>query len=57
MFDSKANDVVARPAKCPFCNGKVISTLAKVITVTTFWRCRGCEKTWTIAGLAASLRR
>ena len=44
-------------AACPFCNGKVIDTLAKVINVTTFWRCKHCDGTWTIASLAASQAR
>jgi hypothetical protein len=57
MFDSRFDEEVTRPAICPFCNGKVIDTLAKVITVTTCWRCRKCDKTWTIASLAASSPR
>jgi hypothetical protein len=40
-----------RPTMCPFCKGRIIGTLAKVITVTTFWRCRECDRTWTIASL------
>ena len=57
MSESAGNNGVTRPKMCPFCKGKVIDTLAKVITEKTFWRCRGCEKTWTIAGLASSGRR
>ena len=49
MPDPRVTGPVARPTECPFCNGKVFETLAKVITVTTFWRCRQCEGTWTIA--------
>jgi len=41
MRDLEPGDVT-RPTRCPFCNGKIIDTLAKVITVTTFWRCREC---------------
>jgi ribosomal protein L37AE/L43A len=51
------NDAIARPSMCPFCGGKAIDTLAKVITVTTYWRCRECDKTWTIASQTASPRR
>jgi len=50
------DDAVKKPTMCPFCKGTIIDTLAKVITVTTFWRCRECEGTWTIASLAASTR-
>ena len=42
---------------CPFCKSKIIDTLAKVITVTSLWRCRNCEETWTIAGLGRSPTR
>jgi len=57
MPDQSFGDTVVRPATCPFCNGRVIDTLAKVLTATTCWRCRGCEKTWTIASLRSSSNR
>jgi ribosomal protein L37AE/L43A len=56
MYESRRTEVIERPAACPFCKGKVIDTLAKVITVTTFWRCRHCDETWTVASLASSGR-
>jgi transposase-like protein len=49
MFEPQSNPPVTRPTNCPFCESRAIDTLAKVITVTTFWRCRACESTWTIA--------
>lgn len=57
MPDQPFGDAVARPTTCPFCNGRVIDTLAKVITATTCWRCRGCEKVWTFASLMSSANR
>jgi ribosomal protein L37AE/L43A len=48
---------VTRPSLCPFCGSKAVDTLAKVIAVTTYWRCRECDKTWTIASQTPSLRR
>ena len=54
MRDSPFSENVAKPAACPFCKSKIIDTLAKVITVTSFWRCRECEQTWTIASLKGS---
>ena len=42
---------VGRPTACPFCKGKVIDTLAKVMSVLTSWRCLNCQRTWTIASL------
>lgn len=52
MFPSRTPEAVKRPAACPFCNGNVIDTLAKEITVTSVWRCRHCDRTWTIASAA-----
>jgi ribosomal protein L37AE/L43A len=49
--NSNANEAVARPSHCPFCQGRAVDTLAKVITADTSWRCRSCEKTWTIGSL------
>ncbi len=54
MSDSRVAQDVARPAVCPSCNGKIIDTLAKVLTETTVWRCRECDRTWTIAGVRKS---
>lgn len=56
MRDPTPERVTPRQVVCPFCNGKPVDTLAKVITETTFWRCLRCERTWTVAGLAASKR-
>ena len=50
-------ETVTRPTMCPFCKGKAVDTLAKVITVTTYWRCRKCDKTWTIASQRAGGNR
>jgi len=44
----KDHDVPTGPAMCPFCHGSRFDTLAKVITPATCWRCRECDKTWTI---------
>jgi ribosomal protein L37AE/L43A len=52
LFPPRIPEAVKRPAACPFCSGKIIDTLAKVVTVTSLWRCRHCDKTWTIASLA-----
>jgi len=57
MAEPRSNEAVARPTMCPFCKSKAVDTLAKIITPTTFWRCRECDGTWTIASLAASAQR
>jgi ribosomal protein L37AE/L43A len=54
MRESPFSEPAAKPTACPFCKGRIIDTLAKVITVTSFWRCRECEQTWTISSLRAS---
>lgn len=57
MSESRFGEAVTRPTTCPFCRGKCVDTIAKTITVTTLWRCRECEETWTIASRAASHAR
>jgi len=54
MFESYSAEAATRPAMCPFCHGRRFDTLAKVITTATCWRCRECEKTWTIANSPGS---
>jgi ribosomal protein L37AE/L43A len=56
MFDPQSDRVISRPTMCPFCQGKAVDTLAKSITTTTLWRCRGCEKTWTLNSQPKRLR-
>jgi ribosomal protein L37AE/L43A len=56
MPETRVDAEVARPARCPFCNGKIIDTQAKVISEKALWRCRECEATWTIESQARSKR-
>jgi len=53
MYEPRRDDTVTRPTVCPFCKGKIIDTLAKVISASTVWRCRTCDETWTLASLAS----
>jgi ribosomal protein L37AE/L43A len=57
MSEYRSNDAIDRPTACPFCQGKRVDTLAKEVTLTTLWRCRECEETWTIASRATSPAR
>ena len=41
-----AEQPVHRPEACPFCQSKAVSTLAKVITASTYWRCQACGEMW-----------
>ena len=50
-------EAAVRPATCPRCHSPAIDTLARVITVTTHWRCRGCDHGWSIASETASSNR
>jgi len=56
FFEPRLDTEATRPATCPSCQGRVIDTLAKVITAETRWRCRGCDHTWTGAGKTAAAR-
>ena len=51
MFERRDGMTVERPTTCPFCKGRIVGTLAKVINTLTLWRCRSCDRTWTIASL------
>jgi transposase-like protein len=57
MHDLRSGQAVTRPVVCPYCDGKIIDTLAKVISAATLWRCRTCDRTWTIASMPAPPRR
>lgn len=46
--DSRSDECGTRPAMCPFCHGQAVDTQATIITVTTYWRCLECDRTWTI---------
>ena len=56
MFETKSPETTTRPAMCPYCQGRRIDTLAKVISPATCWRCRECDKTWTMANSPDSRR-
>lgn len=57
MWESRFDEKVLRPATCPFCKGRGVDTLAKIVTAKTLWRCRVCEQTWTIESVTASPTR
>jgi transposase-like protein len=57
MYEPQSEEKVLRPAGCPFCKSRSVDTLAKTISVTTLWRCRTCEGTWTIQKLSMSRPR
>ena len=48
--ESPFDEKVLQPKTCPFCNGgHVDPAVAAIVTAKTSWRCRECDRTWTIA--------
>ena len=43
----------ASPTLCPFCQSTAVSTAAKRIDVSTYWRCGQCGEVWNAGRLAA----
>jgi len=52
--ETPAEDRVPRPTHCPECRSKSFGTLAKVVTVDTYWRCQACGMVWNEARCQAS---
>ena len=52
IFDARSADRGGRPAMCPFCHGKAVDTRAAINTMTTYWRCLECDRTWTLPSRA-----
>jgi hypothetical protein len=44
--ETTTDDRVLRPNECPDSGSKSIGTLAKIITVDTYWRCQACGAVW-----------
>ena len=52
-----AENLISRPSACPYCSSRAVETLAKELTRNTMWRCRGCDRAWTMAQLIEQRRR
>lgn len=37
-----------RPAKCPHCGSRELTTTSKVIDLNTYWRCLMCGEVWNL---------
>jgi hypothetical protein len=48
---------VLKPEACPACGSRAVGTLAKVITVDTYWRCQGCGEIWNPARVSRANHR
>ena len=54
MCEPRFDEKVLRPTVCPFCDGgRFDPVVADGVTAKTFWRCRECNQTWTIASVPA----
>lgn len=51
MPSLKADDHLAAPVTCPFCQSRKITTTAKRVTASTYWRCQACGQIWNVARL------
>lgn len=39
----------AAPSACPACRSSDITTMSKVVTPESYWRCRTCGEVWNVA--------
>lgn len=54
MCEPRFGEKVLRPTVCPFCGGlRFDPVVAGGVTAQTFWRCRECNQTWTLACVPA----
>ncbi|HSL23207.1 MAG TPA: hypothetical protein VK886_16880 [Vicinamibacterales bacterium] len=45
-----------RPAACPACGSKNLTTTSKAITVASYWRCVACGEIWNAERLGSGGR-
>ena len=53
MTDSEKRHV---PAKCPSCGSATLVTTSKVVTASSYWRCKSCGDVWNAERLANGSR-
>jgi transposase-like protein len=46
MTDNSAPGPIIVPAQCPKCRSKDVSTVSKVVSAESYWRCGGCGEVW-----------
>ena len=46
MKDTVAPAIVIVPAHCPKCRSQAVTTVSKVISADSYWRCGGCGEVW-----------
>jgi transposase-like protein len=46
MTESVAPGPIIVPVHCPMCRSKEVTTVSKVVTAESYWRCAGCGEVW-----------
>jgi transposase-like protein len=46
MTDTLAPGAVLVPTHCPKCRSKAVTTVSKVVSAESYWRCGGCGEVW-----------
>jgi transposase-like protein len=49
-------DALTAPAHCPACRSSDVSTVSKVVTAASYWRCGACGEVWNVERLHAASR-
>jgi len=39
---------ITPPSHCPTCRSRNISTVSKVVTAASYWRCEACGDVWNV---------
>ena len=46
MTDTLAPGAVLVPTHCPKCRSTAVTTVSKVVSAESYWRCGGCGEVW-----------
>ena len=46
--DETEKATIAAPSHCPTCRSQNVSTVSKVVTAATYWRCGACGDVWNV---------
>jgi ribosomal protein L37AE/L43A len=51
VYHESIPDVLVAPKACPFCGSADVTTTAKDVNVSTYWRCTACGQIWNAGRL------
>jgi transposase-like protein len=46
--DTEPGEPIPAPTNCPQCGSTKVTTTAKPITASTYWRCESCGEIWNV---------